>query len=184
MESKLTDFLKDGNASDRVAARIEDYDRRYGGTARDGLDERKKDYRNFENTYYDLVTDFFEYGWGQYYHVRCKTQRASQTASHALPSLSDFPITPLINKQLHTVLHRKRGRLSGWQPHSATLQKSSAVPKYPLTPSSAESWPFYKKMAQIVLISDYRTSQSFGKERNRHRRYRIFHRLSSMGLYH
>ena len=45
MESKLTDFLKDGNASDRVAARIEDYDRRYGGTARDGLDERKKDFR-------------------------------------------------------------------------------------------------------------------------------------------
>ena len=59
METKLTGLLKDGNASDSVAARIGDYENRY-----DGVEERKGDYRNFENTYYDLVTDFFEYGWG------------------------------------------------------------------------------------------------------------------------
>ena len=68
MVSKLTGILKDGNAGDRVAARIEDYERRYGGAARGGLDERKADYRKFENTYYDLVTDFYEYGWGQSFH--------------------------------------------------------------------------------------------------------------------
>lgn len=59
MVSKLTDILKTGSAGDRVAARIEDYERRYSGAARGGLDERKSDYRNFENVYYDLVTDFF-----------------------------------------------------------------------------------------------------------------------------
>ena len=32
------------------------------------MDERKADYRTFENTYYDLVTDFYEYGWGESFH--------------------------------------------------------------------------------------------------------------------
>ena len=68
MASKLTDILKDAKSGDRVAARIREYDRRYGGAARGGLDERKTDYQNFENTYYDLVTDFYEYGWGQSFH--------------------------------------------------------------------------------------------------------------------
>ena len=34
MVSKLTNFLKDVNAGDRVAKRIEEYERRYGDTAR------------------------------------------------------------------------------------------------------------------------------------------------------
>ena len=80
---KLTKFLKDGNASDRVAAGIEGYERRYGNAARDGLDERKADYRNFENTYYDLVTDFFEYGWGQSFHFAPRAANESFAASLA-----------------------------------------------------------------------------------------------------
>ena len=68
MISKLTDILKDAKTGDRVALLAREYDRRYGGAARGGLDERKTDYQNFENTYYDLVTDFYEYGWGQSFH--------------------------------------------------------------------------------------------------------------------
>ena len=68
MISKLTDILKDAKSGDRVALRAREYDRRYGGTACGGLDERKTNYRNFENTYYDLVTDFYEYGWGRSFH--------------------------------------------------------------------------------------------------------------------
>ena len=83
MSSKLTDLLKDGNAGDGVAARIEDYKRRYGGAARGGLDERKADYRNFENTYYDLVTDFYEYGWGQSFHFAPRAVNESFAASLA-----------------------------------------------------------------------------------------------------
>ena len=68
MISKLTDILKDAKTGDRVALLAREYDRRYGGAARGGLDERKTDYQNFMNTYYDLVTDFWEYGWGQSFH--------------------------------------------------------------------------------------------------------------------
>ena len=83
MASKLTGILKGVNAAERVAERIEDYDRRYGGEARGGLDERKTDYRNFENSYYDLVTDFFEYGWGQSFHFAPRAANESFAASLA-----------------------------------------------------------------------------------------------------
>ena len=68
MTSKLTGILKEGNAGDRIAARVGDYERLYGGAARGGLDERKADYRNVERTSYDLVTAFFELGWGQSFY--------------------------------------------------------------------------------------------------------------------
>ena len=82
MSTKLTDILKQGKAEDRVAHRVRDYDWRYGGAARGGQDERKSDYRGFENTYYDLVTDFFEYGWGQSFHF------APRAAQESLPPRS------------------------------------------------------------------------------------------------
>jgi len=78
MVTKLTGFLRGGTASDRVDARIEDYKRRY-----DEPDERKANYRDFENTYYDLVTDFFEYGWGQSFHFAPRAAGESFAASLA-----------------------------------------------------------------------------------------------------
>lgn len=33
-----------------------------------GADQRRRDYAALVNTYYDLVTDFYEYGWGQSFH--------------------------------------------------------------------------------------------------------------------
>ena len=81
MVSKLTDILKDGGGG--VASRIEDYEHRYGGAARGGRDERKSDYQNFANTYYDLVTDFFEYGWGQSFHFAPRAANESFAASIA-----------------------------------------------------------------------------------------------------
>ena len=41
MASKLTGILKGGSGG--VAPRIEDYEHRYGGAARGGLDQRKAD---------------------------------------------------------------------------------------------------------------------------------------------
>ena len=83
MISKLADILKDAKSGDHVATRIREYDRRYGGAARGGLDERKTDYRYFENTYYDLVTDFYEYGWGQSFHFAPRVAKESFAASLA-----------------------------------------------------------------------------------------------------
>ncbi len=81
MTYKVTGILKDADSG--VATRARDYDRRYGGAARGGLDERKADYRNFENTYYDLVTDFYEYGWGRSFHFAPRVHSESFAASIA-----------------------------------------------------------------------------------------------------
>ena len=83
MVSKLTDLLKDGNAGGRVAARIEDYERGQGGVAASGRDEGKADFRDVENAYYDLVTDFYEYGWGQSFHFAPRAANESFAASLA-----------------------------------------------------------------------------------------------------
>ncbi len=81
MASKLTGILKGGSGG--VAPRIEDYEHRYGGAARGGLDQRKADYRDFENTYYDLVTDLYEYGWGRSFHYAPRVHGESFAASLA-----------------------------------------------------------------------------------------------------
>ena len=80
---KLTDILKDAGSGGGVASRARDDDRRFGGAARGGRDERKADYRDFENTYYDLVTGFFEYGWGQSFHFAPRAEGESFAASIA-----------------------------------------------------------------------------------------------------
>ena len=83
MASRLIDILKDGSSDKRVSTRIGDYEQLSGGTARGGLDERKANYQEFENTYYDLVTDFFEYGWGQSFHFAPRSSNESFAASLA-----------------------------------------------------------------------------------------------------
>ena len=82
-KSRLTDILKDAKTGDRVATEIREYDRRYGGAERGGLEERKTDYLNFERSYYDLVTDFFEYGWGRSFHFAPRVEGESFAASLA-----------------------------------------------------------------------------------------------------
>ena len=83
MKPKLTDILKDKKSGDSVEASAQEYDRRYGGAERGGLNERKSDYRNFANTYYDLVTDFYEYGWGHSFHFAPRAEGESFAASLA-----------------------------------------------------------------------------------------------------
>ena len=83
MSSKLANILKDAGSGGAVADRARDYARRYGAAAPGGEDERKADYRNFENIYYDLVTDFFEYGWGQSFHFAPRAAGESFAASIA-----------------------------------------------------------------------------------------------------
>jgi len=45
------------------------------------LEERTSEYQNLVNTYYNLVTDFYEWGWGQSFHfaVRSKTETFHQS---------------------------------------------------------------------------------------------------------
>ncbi len=83
MRTKLARILSDRDRRESVAARVQDYERWYGGASRGRGDERKTDYRDFENTYYDLVTDFFEYGWGQSFHFAPRAANESFAASLA-----------------------------------------------------------------------------------------------------
>ncbi|MFO1024590.1 MAG: methyltransferase domain-containing protein [Acetobacteraceae bacterium] len=51
-------------APDAVSASVDRYHALYQGQA----GQRRRDYTSVVNTYYDLVTDFYEYGWGQSFH--------------------------------------------------------------------------------------------------------------------
>ena len=51
-------------APSEVRSVVDDYKTIYGA----GEDGRKEQYRSFVNHYYDLVTDFYEFGWGQSFH--------------------------------------------------------------------------------------------------------------------
>ena len=44
------------------------YERVYGSDEAGNLEQRKTAYKDLTNKYYDLVTDFYEYGWGDSFH--------------------------------------------------------------------------------------------------------------------
>jgi sterol 24-C-methyltransferase len=60
-----------------VPATVDRYHGHFAGDA----EQRRLDYASVVNTYYDLVTDFYEYGWGQSFHfaprARSETFRES-----------------------------------------------------------------------------------------------------------
>lgn len=60
----LLDVARGVGEPSEVRGRVRDYQAFYDGSA----DQRRRDYAEIVNTYYDLVTSFFEYGWGQSFH--------------------------------------------------------------------------------------------------------------------
>ncbi|MDE0408208.1 MAG: methyltransferase domain-containing protein [Alphaproteobacteria bacterium] len=46
-----------------------------------GPEQRREHYRSFVNRYYDLVTDFYEFGWGQSFHFAPRRRGESFKAS-------------------------------------------------------------------------------------------------------
>lgn len=72
---------------DKVSDTIDTYNSLYQETKK-GKDqakvkERKVTYTNMVNAYYDLVTDFYEYGWGQSFHFAPRFQGEDFHASLA-----------------------------------------------------------------------------------------------------
>ena len=68
MSIKLSRALKDQLSPSGVARTIQDYERRFKAGSRERLKEEESDHRLFNDLYYNLVTDFFEYGWGRSFH--------------------------------------------------------------------------------------------------------------------
>lgn len=66
MAVKLSKSLGDNQGNSGVASSASEYKRRFKLDRRDG--SQKSDYTTFTNLYYDLVTDFYEYGWGRAFH--------------------------------------------------------------------------------------------------------------------
>ncbi|WP_420438360.1 sterol methyltransferase [Candidatus Palauibacter sp.] len=53
----------------------------YTGIHDAGLENRREHYRSFVKHYYDLVTDFYEFGWGQSFHFAPRRRGESFEAS-------------------------------------------------------------------------------------------------------
>jgi len=56
---------KDDGSLDRTAT---SYAEIHNDTTKNNMEERKKNYSDMVNQYYDLATDFYEFGWGQSFH--------------------------------------------------------------------------------------------------------------------
>ena len=80
---KLTEVLREAGSRDDIVRRVREFERRFGGEARGGRDERKTHYREFLKEYYDLATDLYEYGWGRSFHFAGRRKDESFAAALA-----------------------------------------------------------------------------------------------------
>ena len=62
---------------DEVKSTVDGYTAIYNA----GPEHRREHYRSFVNRYYDLVTDFYEFGWGQSFHFAPRRRGESFKAS-------------------------------------------------------------------------------------------------------
>lgn len=75
----IADLLQTAMPRAEVAGTAAEYRSFHAGTA----DERMSGYARMVNHYYDLVTDFYEYGWGQSFHFAPRHRGESFPASIA-----------------------------------------------------------------------------------------------------
>ena len=68
MSSNLSGILRNALKRDAVVSTARSYERVYGSDEAGNLEQRKTAYKDLTNKYYDLVTDFYEYGWGDSFH--------------------------------------------------------------------------------------------------------------------
>lgn len=75
------DHAPAGLARDKVKAAVADYHGFYDQSAGADAQRRKRHYSTLVNHYYDLVTDFYEFGWGQSFHFAPRQRGESFEAS-------------------------------------------------------------------------------------------------------
>lgn len=68
MLTRLSQIMKDSVGASKVAERARQYLGLHDESAGGDLESRNREYASMVNAYYDLVTDFYEYGWGQSFH--------------------------------------------------------------------------------------------------------------------
>lgn len=83
MTARVSGFLKGAIENGDVLSAIQEYEERYGGAGREARARRKTEYRKFVKLYFDLVTDFYEYGWDRSFHFAPRSRDESFEASLA-----------------------------------------------------------------------------------------------------
>ena len=83
MSVKLSDVLKDADKSSGVDSAVSEYEEQFKSAERGGSDAETSQHTSVNNLYYDLVTDFFEYGWGKSFHFAPRVPGESFKASLA-----------------------------------------------------------------------------------------------------
>lgn len=78
-----SNFARKRNADEKNADVDNTADRYFDRFYKEGAEERKGEATTLVNEYYDLVTDFYEYGWGQNFHFAPRYANESFAASIA-----------------------------------------------------------------------------------------------------
>ena len=65
----------------RVTPSIREYEKQFRSAKGAGLESTKSDYKTVNDLYYNLATDFFEYGWGRSFHFAPRVPGESFKAS-------------------------------------------------------------------------------------------------------
>src|SRR3954453_11527552 len=74
---QLKDLVQSSLKGDEVKSVVEEYHAFHDGS----VEGRKANYTTMVNDYYNLVTDFYEYGWGQSFHFAPRHKGESFEAS-------------------------------------------------------------------------------------------------------
>ncbi|MYH95782.1 MAG: methyltransferase domain-containing protein [Acidimicrobiia bacterium] len=81
MLARLANLLKDKEAALGVDSTIREYQRRFKTVKESKPGVGKHDHEEFNNLYYDVATDFYEYGWGRSFHFAPRVPGESLEAS-------------------------------------------------------------------------------------------------------
>ncbi|MCE2469453.1 MAG: methyltransferase domain-containing protein [Dehalococcoidia bacterium] len=83
MPVKLSRALRNKLSASGVAAAFREYEHRFRMEKRKKSEDGERHYKEVNNLYYDLVTDFYEYGWGKSFHFAPRVPGESFKASLA-----------------------------------------------------------------------------------------------------
>ena len=83
MRVRLTQLLKKSIDAEAVSSSVRSHESSYGDEDHEGPGRRAANYREFIDNYYNLVTDLYEYGWGESFHFAPRVPGESFRASIA-----------------------------------------------------------------------------------------------------
>ena len=83
MPLKLSKLLKNKPNGSGVSSTVREYEDRFRKAQGGELETVRSDYKKFANLYYDMVTDFYEFGWGRSFHFAPRVPGESFKASLA-----------------------------------------------------------------------------------------------------